>query len=163
MVAMATDKASTTRPTLQAPKGRRALSEVMVARRYLEHGFIDAARRIFERNGDTGLVLPDDWSNLVDRLLERGRIPDAVQACQTGNVPLPRERLLDLGDRQLLRRDVQGAIRYYELADANQERWVGLVDMMTRLPGCELHATEVAQRHLVPTESALALRLVASA
>jgi hypothetical protein len=160
---MAIDKASTTVPAPQAPKARRAQSEVMVARRYLDHGFIDAARRIFERNADSGRVAPDDWSNLVERLLERGRIRDAVQACQTGNVPLPRERLLDLGDRHLLRRDMQSAIRYYELADANQERWVGLVDMLTRLPGCELHATEVAQRHLVPTEPAMALRLVASA
>lgn len=134
----------------------------MVARRYLDHGFLDAARRIFERN--VGIATADDWTRLVERLLERGRIPDAVQACQTGDVPLPRERLLDLGDRQLLRRDVQSALRYYELADANAERWAGLVDLLTRLPGHELHATEVAERHLVPRESRIdALRLVASA
>ena len=132
----------------RAPRAGRAHSELMVGRRYLDHGFLDAALRIFARNVDhtTG----DDWNLLVERLLERGRVADAVQACQTGGVPLPREHLLVLGDRQLARKDVQGTIRYYELAGADEARWSVLVDVLTRLPGQELTAVEVAQRHLVP-------------
>jgi hypothetical protein len=128
----------------------RARSEVMVARRFLDHGFIDAAMRIFERQA--AQVAADDWNRLVDRLLERERIVDVVRVCQTGDVPLPREQLLLLGDRQLRRKDVQGAIRYYELARADHDRWTGLLDVLTRLPGHELTAMEVAERHLVAVE-----------
>lgn len=119
----------------------------MVARRYLEHGFLDAALRIFGRH--VGLVEAQDWSRLVERLLERGRVTDAVAVCQSGGLPLPRAQLLVLGDRDLQRKDVHGAVRYYELAEADQGRWSALVDVLTRLPGYELHAMEVAQRHLV--------------
>lgn len=133
----------------------------MVARRYLAHGFLDAAMRIFERN--VAQVTADDWRLLVDRLLERGRIAAAVRVCQAGGVPLPREELLALGDRQLRCKDVDGAIRYYELADADHERWAGLVDVLTRFPGRELQAMAVADRHLVPRETTTSLRLVASA
>jgi hypothetical protein len=132
--------------------GRRAHSEVVVARRYLEHGFLDAAVRIFGRH--TALVAADDWLRLVERLLERGRVTDAVAVCRTGGIPLPRERLLALGDRELQRKDVHGAVRYYELADADHARWSALVDVLTRLPGHELHAMEIAQRHLVCADAA---------
>jgi hypothetical protein len=133
---------------------RRAHSEVVVARRYLEHGFLDAALRIFGRH--VALVAPQDWSRLVERLLERGRVTDSIAVCQTGGIPLPRERLLALGDRDLQRKDVHGAVRYYELAEADQTRWSALVDVLTRLPGHELHAMEVVRRHLVPTDAAAA-------
>jgi len=96
------------------------------------------------------LVTPEDWTHLVTRLLERGRIADVVAACQAGGLPLPREPLLALGDDHVKRRDVLAAVRYYELAGADVERWASLVDLLSRLPGHELHATEVAQRHLVP-------------
>ena len=124
----------------------------MVARRYLEHGFLDAALRIFGRH--VGLVEAPDWNRLVERLLERGRVADAVAVCQTGGLPLPREQLLVLGDRDLQRKDVQGAVRYYELAEADEARWSALVDVLTRLPGYELQAMEVAQRHLVSNVAA---------
>jgi hypothetical protein len=138
---------------------RRARSEVVVARRYLQHGFLDTAMRIFARQA--GQVAADDWNSLVQRLLERGRIADAVSVCQTGGVPLPRQELLATGDRQLDKKDVDGAMHYYELAEADPVRWSKLVDVLTRLPGRELHAVEVSGRYLIPPDRPLAL--VASA
>ena len=44
-------------------------SEVLVGRRYLERGFVDAAMRLFIRN--SSLVTAADWTRLADRLLER--------------------------------------------------------------------------------------------
>ena len=160
--AMSLDKAGARGPAPRAGHGRRAHSEVVVARRYLAHGFLDVAMRIFGRN--VSQVTADDWTLLVDRLLERGRIPAAVHVCQTAGVPLPRQELLVLGDRHLRRKDVDGAIHYYELADADNERWADLVDVLTQVPGRELHAVAVAQRYLVPGEArAASLRLAASA
>ena len=158
---MSLDEAGAHGPAPRAGHGRRASSEVVVARRYLAHGFLDVALRIFGRNGTQ--VTVDDWTLLVDRLLDRGRIAAAVDVCQTGGVPLPREKLLALGDRHLRRQDVDGAIHCYELADADHERWAALVDVLTRFPGRELHAVAVAQRYLVPGEAAASLRLAASA
>jgi hypothetical protein len=81
-------------------------SEVLVGRRYLERGFLDAAMRLFVRNAE--LVTPADWTRLADRLLERNRIPDVVRVCELGEVPLPRERMLATGDACLKRKDVDG-------------------------------------------------------
>jgi hypothetical protein len=146
----------------RAIQPRRAHSEIVVARRYLDHGFLDAAMRIFGRHA--GLVAADDWQRLVDRLLERGRVADAVSVCQTAEVPLPREQLLALGDRDLARKDVDGTMHYYQLADADSSRWGALIDVLTRLPGRELQAMEVAERHLLPSESPIgSLALAASA
>lgn len=125
-----------------------------MARRYLDHGFLDAAMRIFGRN--VAIVAADDWNLLVERLLERGRVADAVHACQTGGVPLPRQTLLALGDRHLRRKDVESAIHFFELAEADPERWSALVDVLARLPGRELTAMEVAQRYLVPAGTSAA-------
>jgi hypothetical protein len=125
----------------------RAHSQIMVARRYVERGFLDAALRIFERN--VAEVEADDWQRLADRLLERGRVLDAVRACQHGDLPLPRRHLMELGDGCLRRKDVHGAIRHYELAEADPERWSAVVDTLVRAPGGELHALEVTQRHLM--------------
>jgi hypothetical protein len=137
------------------PSPARAHSEVLVGRRYLEHGFLDAAMRIFGRNA--ACVTGADWDALVERLLERGRVAEAVRACEMGGLPLPRTKLLVLGDRDLRRKDVLGAIHYYELADADQARWTALVDVLTRLPGYELQAVEIAGRHLIsPAGGALA-------
>src|SRR5436190_1123515 len=67
-------------------------SEVLVGRRYLERGFLDAAMRLFVRNAE--LVTAVDWTNLAERLLERNRIPDArsedAASDQSGEVALPR-------------------------------------------------------------------------
>jgi hypothetical protein len=129
---------------------RRVMAEIVVARRYLDHGFVDAAMRMFARRAAN--VTAADWQQLVARLLERGRVNDAVDMCRLGDIPLPRQELLTLGDRQLRRKDIDGAIHHYELAGADRERWSALVDVLTRLPGRELHALEMAERHLLASE-----------
>jgi len=144
---MTPDVTVTTCPLSRGAHAHRAQSEVLVARRYLDHGFLDVARRIFMRH--VPLVAAEDWARLVERLLQRDRVADAVAACQAGGLPLPQERLLALGDDHVRRRDVHAAIHYYELASADAERWANLVDLLARLPGHELHAMQVAQRHLV--------------
>ena len=107
-------------------------SEVLVGRRYLERGFLDAAMRLFLRNAV--LVEPADWTRLADRLIERSRIADVVRICELGGVPLPRERMLASGDAMLRRKDFDSAIRVFELVDADRERWTMLVDAMTAVP-----------------------------
>jgi hypothetical protein len=121
-------------------------SEVLVGRRYLERGFLDAAMRLYVRNADA--VEPSDWTRLAERLMERSRIPDVVRVCEIGGVPLPRERMLALADEHLRRKDVDPAIRLYELGGADRERWVRLVDVLTGLPDRERLAIEVTERHL---------------
>jgi len=127
--------------------GRRAPSEVEVARRYLARGFLDTAMRIFERN--VPHVSANDWTLLVGRLVEAGRVSDAVRVCQTAGQPLPRKELLALGDGHLRRRNVDGAICCYELGEADRQRWAEIVDVLTRFPGGELRATTLAKRYLV--------------
>jgi hypothetical protein len=121
-------------------------SEVLVGRRYLERGFLDAAMRLFVRNAE--LVTPPDWTRLAERLLDRNRIPDVVRVCELGGVPLPRERMLAAADTCLKRKDVDGAVRLYELAGADRERWTRLLDVLTGIPGRERHAIEIVERHL---------------
>ena len=121
-------------------------SEVLVGRRYLERGFLDAAMRLFVRNAE--LVAAADWTSLGERLLERNRIADAVRVCELGGVPLPRERMLVAADGCLRRKDVDGAMRLYELAGADRERWTKLVDLLTALPDRERQAIEIVDRHL---------------
>lgn len=121
-------------------------SEVLVGRRYLERGFLDAAMKLFVRNAE--LVTPADWGRLGERLMERNRIPDVVRICELGGVPLPRERMLAAGDASLKRKDVDGALRLFELAGADRERWTRLVDLMTSLPDRERQAVEIVERHL---------------
>src|SRR5437667_10800017 len=123
-------------------------SEVLVARRYLERGFLDAAMRLLVRNAQ--LVVGADWNRLAERLLERNRIPDAVWICELGGVPLPRERLLAAADVCLKRKDIDGALRLYELVGVDRERWTRLVDVMTALPDRARQAVEIAERHLGP-------------
>jgi hypothetical protein len=125
-------------------------SEILVGRRYLERGFLDAAMRLFVRNAE--LVASADWMRLADRLLERNRIPDAVRVCELGGVPLPRERMLAAADASLRRKDIDSAMRLYELAGADRERWARLVDVLTALPDRERQAIEIVERHLGPEE-----------
>jgi hypothetical protein len=140
----------------------RPRSEVAVARRYLDHGFLDVAMRIFGRN--VAQVRSDDWRLLVDRLLDRGRVAEAVETCRMGGVPLPRRELLALGDHRLHCKDVDAAIHYYELAQADHERWTDIVDLLTRLPARELQAIAVAERHLLGRHASVApLRVAVSA
>jgi hypothetical protein len=124
--------------------------KVLVARRYLERGFLDAAMRLFLSNAS--LVDKRDWAALAARLMERQRIMDAVRVCEVGNVPMPREQLLTLGDGHLRRRDFEGAIRFYELGTADRERWSQVVDLLTARPDQQLRAIELAERHLAEDE-----------
>ena len=124
-------------------------SRVLVGRRYVEHGFLDAAMRLFAQN--SAEVEPNDWIDLAERMMERNRIADAIRVCEAGGVPLPREHLLALGDRSLERRDMERAILLYELATADQERWSRVVDILTTSPDQERRAIELAERHLVTT------------
>ena len=121
-------------------------SEVLVGRRYLERGFLDAAMKLFVRNADA--VDATDWTRLAERLMERSRIPDVVRVCEVGGVPLPRERMLGLADEHLRRKDVDTTIRLYELGGADRDRWAHLVDVLTGLPDRERLAIEVTDRHL---------------
>ena len=122
-------------------------SKVRVGRGYLEHGFLDAAMRLFCRNAV--LVEKRDWRLLVERLMERNRVPDAMFVCEVGNVPVPREQLLALGDGHLRRRAFESAVRFYELGDADRERWSLVVDLLTASPDQERRAIAIAERHLV--------------
>jgi hypothetical protein len=133
-------------------------SEVLVGRRYLDRGFLDAAMKLFVRNAE--LVSPADWSRLAERLMERNRIPDVVRISELGGVPLPRERMLAAGDAFLKRKDVDGAIRLFELAGADRDRWTRLVDLMTMLPDRERQAVEIVERHLAPEAPPEAPRLI---
>src|SRR5262249_36750691 len=127
-------------------------SEVLVGRRYLERGFLDASMKLFVRNAE--LVVSADWSRLAERLMERNRIPDVVRICALGGVPLPGEEMLAAGDAFLRRKDVDGAIRLFELAEADRERWTRLVDVMTALPDRARQAVEIVERHLAPEPQA---------
>lgn len=121
-------------------------SEVFVGRRYLERGFLDAAMKLFVRNAE--LVPAADWSRLAERLLTRNRVADVVRVCELGNVPLPRDTMLGTGDACLKRKDVDGAMRLYELANADRERWMRLLDVLTSLPDRERQAVEIVERHI---------------
>ena len=128
-------------------------SEVLVGRRYLERGFLDAAMKLFVRNVDE--VTATDWSALVDRLMERNRVTDVVTVCGLASIPLPRERMLELGDRALRRRDIDAGLRFYELGKADRERWGMMLDVLTTYPDRERQAVEVVARHLDEESGAL--------
>ena len=124
-----------------------ATSQLLIARRYLARGFLDTAMHLLVRNAEA--ASPADWQRLVDRLMERQRIADVVRVCAIGGIPLPRERLLALGDARLQGRDVKGAKLLYELAEADPPRWERFIDVLTVSPDLERLAVEIADRHLV--------------
>src|SRR2546426_271120 len=130
--------------------------EVLVARRYLDRGFLDAALKLLVRNAE--LVTSADWSKLAERLMERNRIADVVRVCELGEVPLPREKMLGLADRHLRRKDIDSTMRLYELVGADRERWVRLLDVLAALA----RALDASVR-LYPDPEARALRARASA
>ncbi len=134
-------------PIREARSTQAMQSRVLVARRYVERGFLDAAMRLFAQN--PAAVDAGDWIDLAEKMIERDRIDDAVRVCETGGVPLPRERLLALGDRCLDRRDANQAIHFYEKATADEARWSRVVDLLTNSPDQELLAIELAERHLI--------------
>jgi len=125
---------------------RRTRSELYVARRYLDHGFVDTAMSLFLRNA--AHARREDWKRLVGRLMAQGRIIDAVDICERNGLPLPRTEILALGDGLLRRKAVEGAMHWYEVAGADSERWDRVLDVLTALPGHELQALAVAKRYL---------------
>jgi hypothetical protein len=125
-------------------------SEVLVGRRYLERGFLDAALRLLVRNAEH--VTREDWVLLAERLMDRNRVTDVVAICEMGGVPLPRQRLLELGDSHLKRRAVDSAILLYELAEADQDRWLRTLDVLVALPERQRQAISVVERHLNDAE-----------
>jgi hypothetical protein len=137
-------------------------SRVLVARRYVEHGFLDAAMRLFAQN--PAMVAPQDWTKLAERMIERDRVMDAVRVCEIGGVPPPRKRLLELGDQCLDRKDTDRAIHFFELGNADEARWSRVVDVLTTSPGQELRAIQLAERYLIGgDDSPTRLKLVSSA
>jgi len=126
-------------------------SEVLVARRYLERGFLDTAMELFVRHAPT--VDRSDWLRLADGLMDRLRIADVVRICALGEIPLPRERILALGDARLRRRDLDGAKALYELADADVARWQRFVDVLTAMPGRARLAISIAERYLAGADA----------
>ncbi|HUE30808.1 MAG TPA: hypothetical protein VMR79_08025 [Verrucomicrobiae bacterium] len=134
-------------------------STVLIGRRYLEHGFVDVAMRLFVRHA--ALVEKRDWTLLVERLMDRQRIADAMRACEIGDVPVPCARLLALGDGCLRRKDFDAAIHLYELGDADRGRWARVVDLLTARPDQERRAIALAERHLVGEGPEVELRLAA--
>ena len=122
-------------------------SQVLVGQRYLEQGFLDTALRLFVRNA--ALVPAQQWTALAERLMERNRITDVVQVCTLGGIPLPRERFLALGDDYARRKNFEEAIRFYELAEADRERWAHMVDLLTTRPDQQRRAIELTDRYLV--------------
>lgn len=125
-------------------------AEVLIGQRYLDKGFLDDAFLLFQRNAEK--VTPQDWARLRDALMKRGRAEEAVQVCRLGQVDLPRQELLERGDRCLDHRDVSMAIYFYELAKADQEKWSQVVDALVKIPGWMRRAWSIADKHLVGRE-----------
>jgi len=143
------------------PKSMHAShSAVLIGRGYLEHGFLDVAMRFFVRNA--ALVEKRDWNLLVERLMDRHRIVDAVRVCELGDVPVPCVQLLALGDGYLRRKDFEGAIRLYELGEADRERWARVVDLLAARPDQERRAIALAERYLVRERPEVELGLAAA-
>jgi hypothetical protein len=122
-------------------------ADVLVGRRYLAKGYVDQALEFFTRNA--AVVADEDWERLRDKLLERGRIQDMVRVCELGQVPLPRERLLERADKALVTKDVDLAIDLYELVGADRARWEKVIDVLIDMPECKRRAVVIADRHLV--------------
>ena len=135
-------------------------SRVLIGRRYLEHGFLDVAMRLFVRNA--AQVEKRDWSLLVERLMDRHRIVDAVRVCEIGGVPVPCAQLLALGDGSLRRKDFEAAIHLYELGNADRERWARVVDLLSARPDQERRAIALTERYLVGEAPKVELRLAAA-
>jgi len=135
-------------------------SELLVGRRYLEHGFVDAGMSILVRH--SAYVGADDWQLLIERLMERHRIADVVSICALSGASLPRERLLAIGDKHLHRRDADGAIHFYEMGEADRERWSRVVDVLAMRPDRKLRAVSIAARYLVSDAAVGATSIVAA-
>lgn len=153
--------ATTVGKVKSAPRTMDPEAEIMVGRRYLERGFLDTALNMFSKH--VGRVDRKDWEELVGRLMAENRVVDVLKVCDLCGLPLPRLQFLELGDKHLKRRDIEGAIRLYELATAERDRWEKVVDALTAIPEQKRRAIMVAERHLVneaPASSGAHLFLV---
>ena len=132
-------------------------ADILVGRRYLAKGYLDQALELFSRNVD--FVAPQDWTNLRDRLLDRGRIQDMVRVCNVGHVPIPSEQLLIRGDKALVTKDIDLVIDLFELAGADRARWEKVVDVLVEMPERKRQAVSIADRYLVdPAAPSAAVR-----
>jgi hypothetical protein len=122
-------------------------ADILVGRRYLAKGYLDQALELFTRNADS--VAPQDWNDLRDKLLERGRIQDMVRVCDLGHVQIPSEQLLVRGDKALITKDIDLVINLYELAGADRGRWEKVVDVLVEMPERKRQAVAIADRYLV--------------
>ncbi len=122
-------------------------ADVLVGRRYLAKGWLDQALELFTRNAD--VVAAHDWSDLRDKLLDRGRIQDMVRVCQLGHVPIPSDKLIARGDKALVSKDIDVVIDLFELAGADRERWEKVVDVLIEMPDRKRQAVQIADRYLV--------------
>ena len=124
-------------------------AEAFLGRRYLAKGFLDDALRMFLQHPANFTAA--DWTNLRDGLLARGRIADVIDVCKVSGIPIPRDELLSLGDEHLRRADVERAISFYEMAEADQVRWERVVDQLIERPDRHQQARSIAVRHLSGT------------
>jgi len=122
-------------------------ADVLVGRRYLAKGWLDQSLELFTRNAD--IVAAADWSDLRDKLLERGRIQDMVRVCQLGHVPIPSDKLIARGDKALVSKDIDVVINLFELAGADRGRWEKVVDVLIEMPDRKRQAVQIADRYLV--------------
>jgi hypothetical protein len=130
-------------------------ADVLVGRRYLAKGYVDQALELFTRNADA--VSAQDWTQLRDKLLERGRIQDMVRVCDLGHVPLPSEQLIARGDKALVHKDIDLVIDLYELAGADRSRWEKVVDVLVEMPERKRQAVAIADRYLVDAADRLTI------
>ena len=77
-------------------------------------------------------------------------------------MPVPCVQLLALGDGYLRRKDFEGAIRLYELGEADRERWARVVDLLAARPDQERRAIALAERYLVRERPEVELGLAAA-
>jgi hypothetical protein len=105
-------------------------SEVLVGRRYLDRGFLDAAMKLFIRNADR--VTAADWTTLGDCLMESH--PRRRQVCELGGCRF-RERI-SFGDLYL-RRNHRRYDPLVRAAGADRDRWARLLDALTVSPDRE--------------------------
>ena len=131
-------------------------ADVLVGRRCLAKGYVDQALEFFTRNAE--VVEPEDWMSLREKLLERGRIQEMVQICQLGQIPIPRELLLERADRALVGKDIDLALDLYELAHADDGRWERAIDVLIAIPERKRQAVAIADRYLVKRAGPIPVR-----
>jgi len=139
-------------------------ADILIAKRSLAKGYVDQALDAFSRNADA--VEANDWEQLRDALLERGRVREMVRVCGLGAVAIPRDELLARADHALVMKNIDQVIDLYELAGADRARWEKAVDVLIDMPDRRRQAVSIADRHLVegahpPPQRAVSLSIKA--